>query len=161
MFWCTAGHILWSGTRHVHYATMRMRLERYNNKYRDTIVLPVSAVKNNPDIIWMERDEIRYRGKMFDIKSATQKDGLMIFAGHYDEMDDELFKLLDSLFDNEADRANKNKLPLWYCEAVLQPADLYTRGLYEYTLLRRIVFNVPCIPLHEPSAPFLPPATVA
>ena len=112
--WCMASNIVWLGIRRVQYASQQM--SEHPDKYKDTITLDNYAAK---EVTWVEENEIRYRGRMFDIKKTIQNGKTTVYIGHYDEHDDKLFKWLHALFDEEQTDGHHN-IPLqWKIEATL------------------------------------------
>jgi hypothetical protein len=133
-----------------------VRASKQQNKYRDTLILTIADFRNNTDIVWVKDDEIKYRGKMFDIKRRILKGEDILLVGHYDEKDDKLFRLLKTILEGEGNNG-RDDVPIWHCEALIP---VYTLLLCKAPALPAPVntfFSEPCIPLHKPPAPFLPP----
>jgi hypothetical protein len=116
MMWCCAGGALWQGARSLHYRWVRLEAER---KVKDTIVMHPDA-----EVVWIKKDELRYDGRMFDVKKRIQKEGVVLLVGHYDEKDDKLFASLEKLFGGSAHTRRKTGLhiPIFLPEAVLNDA---------------------------------------
>ena len=97
----------------MHYYSARIDAE---SKMKDTIVL-------HPDarVVWMEKDEVSFEGRMFDVEKRIRKDGVVLLVGHYDEKDDHLFAALERLFGSEARTGRKNpaQIPFFLTEALL------------------------------------------
>jgi len=111
--WCSAGTVVWHGARTMCYRYVRLHQQRKC----DTLHI---AAAETPRLVWVEKDEIRYKGKMFDIKRhIPQEDGSLLLAGHFDETDDKLFKILKKLVDGEREKDSNSQLPVWEYVAVL------------------------------------------
>jgi hypothetical protein len=77
---------------------------------------------HNPDIVWLKKDEVRYRGRMFDISCRLYNpNGTVSLIGHYDKKEDVLFALLNILVDEEDpfDGGGHKIATLWEYVAVL------------------------------------------
>ncbi len=88
-----AGSAVWQGARTVHYHWVRSEGTR---RVRDTILVTAAS-----KAAWLEKDELRYEGRMFDVTARKKvRDGWML-VGRYDEADDEIFGALHRLFDGD------------------------------------------------------------
>ena len=92
-----AGLMVWSGIKKVSYNYVREHRKVIGT--RDTIILTYEAFHNNNTITWLEHDEIRYDGRMFDIKHKQQFGSEIRLIGHYDKFENKLFKLLNNLLE--------------------------------------------------------------
>lgn len=89
--WACAGGVLWQVARIVHYHAVRIGSAEATAA--DTVrVSPASKV------VWIEDDELRLDGRMFDVRSRKKVGADWLLAGHYDAADDEIFSLLHALF---------------------------------------------------------------
>ena len=79
----------------MHYRDVRSS-EWSKNKLRDTICIGGGEMK---DIEWIKKDEIRYKGRMFDIRNEIREEDRLLFVGHYDLKDDHLLKVVYAHFD--------------------------------------------------------------
>ena len=89
--WACAGGVLWQAARIVHYHVVRSGVE--SERLTDTVLLTTTS-----KAVWIEEDELRYEGRMFDVRERTPAGEDWILIGHYDHADDEIFELLHALF---------------------------------------------------------------
>jgi hypothetical protein len=155
--WCSMGIIAWNAARVVsyHYAAR----QRQKAASCDTIIIPGDVFKTNSILQWIEPDEIRYKGKMFDIKTRQQlADGNTMLTGHFDELDDNLFQTLATLFGKEGHPSQNNKHGLfWFCEAVMPLAPIKQNTFFpEKKSIFPFYGHLPIITYH-PDIPYPPP----
>lgn len=124
-----AGSAVWQGARTVHYHWLRSEGARH---VQDTIT--VTAASN---VVWLETDELRYEGRMFDVIIRKRVHEGWVFIGHYDSVDDEIFGFLNRLFDADPLDYDGGENPgVFMPEAVLLTAIQYTaRGDWSPPLL--------------------------
>lgn len=101
------------GLHHWHRAQQQRRLAGIA---ADTIRL---SREEYQQLTARDAKEISYMGRMYDIFSATiTADGVML-AGHYDDFDNELFKILDALLDEGTDMPGHQAPRLFVFTAIL------------------------------------------
>lgn len=89
--WACAGGVLWQAARIVHYHLVRS--EGGDEVAVDTVQLTAAS-----HVVWIEKDELRYEGRMFDVREQKRIGDDWLLIGHYDAADDEIFELLHALF---------------------------------------------------------------
>lgn len=107
LLWACAGGGLWHTARTLHYRWTRAE---DSWKVKDTITIaPGQSVQ------WMEHDELRYEGRMFDVKDRWTRGDALVLAGHFDETDDELFGLLRRMMegDENDESGEQTRLPFF------------------------------------------------
>lgn len=122
--WCSAGMVLWNGARAVCYHVVRVHQQRKC----DTLYVDAALLKGRTaSLVWVKKDEIRYMGKMFDIKRTVKhSDGKIGLIGHYDKTEDKLFKILRKLVGNERQQDMENPVPsVWSFTAILPQVQAY------------------------------------
>lgn len=92
----------------IHYKEVRSS-EWSKNKLRDTISVGPEEMK---DVVWIKKDEIRYKGRMFDIRNEVRVDGKVLIIGHYDLKDDHLLKVVYTHFDKDNTPGNTERQPV-------------------------------------------------
>ena len=99
VFLSQSGPIVWSNVKQLssHYVCEHRKII----SSRDTIILPSSAFNDKHTIVWLEKDEIRYLGNMFDVKLIIKSAQQVKLIGHYDRVEDELFNLLYKLLETD------------------------------------------------------------
>ena len=119
LFWSQSGFVFWQVARNVTY---HFQNARHLSKERDTLILPTDEVGK---LVWVKHDEIRYQGKMFDVKRRFMANGRLVLTGHYDTRDDKLFSWLSKMFDDHSDsKQGKHKVGFWFCDALLPSTEL-------------------------------------
>ncbi len=105
-----------------------------NGKATDTIIVQKSGINA---LVTVDDDEIRYNGKMFDIKNRVIKNGNILLIGHYDSFDNKLYTLLFKLLEPKHTPLRKhdnNVLPFAQYDAILNttlPTTIYyAMGLF-------------------------------
>lgn len=114
-FLSQSGFIVWHSLRTVCYHYLRtLHVE-------ETVTLAIPNEKV-AEIIWVKKDEVRYQGKMFDVKDRSATDTSLLLTGHFDSKDDKLFKWLKHLLENdEEQQSGKQKTSFWFYDAVIHP----------------------------------------
>lgn len=121
-----SGFILWQSARTVCYQYLRTK---QLSKERDTIILTSNEFKN--ELAWIKKDEVRYKGQMFDVKRKFELNGNIILTGHFDKHEDHLFQWLGRLFNDKEPLSNsKHKFQLWFCEALLPTVVMPSRSCF-------------------------------
>jgi hypothetical protein len=69
------------------------------------IVTPAQALQ----LQWTRQNEFSYKGKMYDVVRKTKTDSVITFLCISDEKEDELFKNLENLVNNELGEKSKEK----------------------------------------------------
>jgi hypothetical protein len=153
------GYVLWSSVRTVSYHYVRVH--RSHISVRDTIVIPEAEFINSKDIAWIERDEINYKGQMFDVKSLFKQQGNVVLAGHYDKFENHLFKWLFKLLDSDDgnDSTSKYRKSLqWLPDAIIVTYsftiiyDAITGDSKNFFQVHDFLSRNP-VPLHQPPDP--------
>lgn len=116
--WHQVSFIGFQIARVMHYHNVRNTDPLYKNKLRDTIYLNRNEAKT---IVWIEEDEIRYKGKMFDVKRQLERGDELLLVGHYDSKDDMLLAATFSFFDDtpEPGEHKKDSVRILLFDAVL------------------------------------------
>jgi hypothetical protein len=100
-----------------------------------TVSFPLSKVK------WMEEGrEIMVDGKMFDIKTYTEKNGILIATGVFDEKETRIMELLNNFNDRQQNNLIINLLMLTQTLIVLVFCLLYLS--YQKSILKHFCFLV-------------------
>lgn len=131
MLWCSTFFMLWEGVRNVGYHYVRN--QREFAKVRDTLIIGKKDLGNTAVLQWVKEDEIRYRGRMFDIKQQVEIGGGNIkLIGHFDEWDDQLFKSLVKLLNSERNKSSKQYSGniLWAFDAILPAGYDFVRAVF-------------------------------
>lgn len=106
---CSQGSLALVQLAHfIHYKEVRSS-EWSKNKLRDTISVSREEMK---DLVWIKKDEIRYKGRMFDVRNEVVKDGKVLIVGHYDLKDDHLLRVVYTLFDEDSTPGSKERRPV-------------------------------------------------
>ena len=100
--WACAGGVLWQAARIAHYHAVRWSLEKTSST--DTVRLTTAS-----EVVWIEEDELQFEGCMFDVEERKRVGDEWLLIGHFDRADDEIFKLLDSLFGLESGHRGRTK----------------------------------------------------
>jgi len=146
--WVCAGGAVWQAARTLHYRVVRTEGRR--EAARDTLRIAQGDV-----VHWVEHDEVRFEGRMFDVEQPYREAGCLVLVGHFDDWDAELFAVLDGLFEDDPDGAPR--LRIFLPEALPPPAPfvvsanefsagLVTRISTPGAALRSAVANVPHAP---------------
>lgn len=99
ILWSVSGHVLWNVARQACYTYVHhVKQER---SFRDTLVLHNDVFNDAGKLVWIKKDEIRYLGRMFDIKKQIKNGEVTVLVGHYDDVEHYLYKYLAKLFDDE------------------------------------------------------------
>lgn len=93
-----AGHIFWSLTRQACFQYVHHVLEK--KYFNDTLILSHSSDTNVADLVWLSDNELQYKGRMFDVKQKLETPGNILLVGKYDNFENDLFKLLKKLVDD-------------------------------------------------------------
>lgn len=112
----------------------------------------------------MKEDEISYRGQMFDIKKQINEEGRVVLVGHYDKLENKLFKLLYKWLDDNSGSSSHQKQQTgsyWLTEALIPCA--IRLGLMpaapdrNYALPANIAWcsRTPLPPFHPPKAAYI------
>lgn len=119
--WAMAGHALWDVAGRACYTYVhQLKAER---SFRDTLTLDYQTYHNKSQVVWTKQNEIRYAGKMFDIKKTIQQDNQVVLVGHYDDFEHGLYKSLQKLFDNSDEHPQQNKRVDWTSLIAILPQD--------------------------------------
>ncbi len=145
LLWNQCGYLFWSIARTGCYHYVRQH--RKAIAMRDTIVIDKATYKGNADLVWMKHDEVRYKGQMFDIKHSYERDGYIVLAGHYDKLENKLFKILFKwLANDDDDGKDKHNRQQQWCFDVLLPTHTFSLAYYPSHTVTRF----PAITLHMP-----------
>lgn len=152
--------VLWNGARSVCYHIVRVHQQRKC----DTLYVTAAMLQGKTqDLVWVKKDEIRYFGKMFDIKRKINHPGEKVsLVGHYDKAEDKLFKILRKLVDAEKEQGKENSAQLvWSFIAILpqQPPFLLQMIPGIPVTIPPYVARVYISPRHSPPVP--PPDVAA
>jgi ATPase subunit of ABC transporter with duplicated ATPase domains len=110
--------MVWSGIKKVSYNYVREHRKVIGT--RDTIILSAETFHDNNTITWLEHDEIRYDGKMFDVKHKQQSGDEIRLIGHYDKFENKLFKLLNNLLEPVGkNKQHHQSNTFWLPEAIV------------------------------------------
>jgi hypothetical protein len=117
--WSQVGPVAVLYSRVMHYREIHRSPEAGRNT--DTIFI---SEEDLPDVVWVKKNEIRYHGRMFDIARRMRSNGRVMFTGHYDKKDDNLFAALSSFVGKGGAEHNKDEFHLMLLEfdAVLTDA---------------------------------------
>lgn len=111
-----AGLIMWSCIKKASYTYICQH--SYDINKLDTITLATTTV--NTDLVWLEKDEIQYKGEMFDIKHQYTHNGISYLVGHFDSFEKNLFNVLAELFNDPNKSANSQQsIAVWIFDAIL------------------------------------------
>lgn len=154
MLWSVSGHMLWHVARQTCYNYVHhIKKER---SFRDTLILDDHVFHNPEKIEWVKKDEIRYEGRMFDIKKQTTAGGVTILIGHYDDFEHYLYKCLGKLFDDD-NETQQPKSKQWQTIVALMPERIRHHKLPEYDMLlhsvmwlSRFHYSLNIRPRHNP-----------
>lgn len=153
--WGIAGHLLWSVTRQACYQYVHhVKKER---SFRDTLVLHHNIYYNPHKVEKVKKDEIRYAGKMFDIKREILKGDSILLVGHYDDFEHHLYKSLQNLFDDTGTPFPKTVKQSWLAwSAILTPFPDFTPLLFtrvqehSHRWENNFHYSIDIPPLHAP-----------
>lgn len=114
-----AGFALWDGARVVCYHYVRNH--RQEIAMRDTIAMSVATYKAGNTYTRHKKDEIAYHGQMFDIKKELVRGEIVLLIGHYDKLENKLFKLLHYLLDDDEDdgESSGSSIRIWSIDAII------------------------------------------
>lgn len=105
LIWSQSGFVFLQVAHTVHYHQVRCD-KKEGGKFRDTLIMSRSEYDK---VTWIKDDEIRFGGKMFDVKRTLPLKDKIMLVGHYDTKDDGLFLAINSLFDQDKDVDKHNK----------------------------------------------------
>ena len=92
--------------------------EKLEEEMLHTIVVPVAEVQ------WVKhKKEIRFQGKMFDIKSITEKNDQYIFTGLYDEEETALNNYFEKNTEQKNERGHQVLTTLFQLLQSMYPGD--------------------------------------
>ncbi len=120
--WHHLSFIVFQAARVIHYHHVRSTDPIYKNKLRDTIRMDKKELEQ---ITWIKDDEIRYKGKMFDVKKQLEQNEHVLLIGHYDSKDDMLIAATFSFFDDQpiSGKRKSNSIKLLLFDAVLRMSE--------------------------------------
>jgi hypothetical protein len=110
-----SGFVIWQSARSVCYHLLRSQRE----KTSVTLTIPKSSAYTA--LVWIKPDEVRYQGKMFDIKQRRETSSELVLTGHFDSKEDKLFRWLKNLLEERHQQQGKRKLAFWFFDATLDP----------------------------------------
>jgi hypothetical protein len=113
---CSASFILWNTARTIRYN--HVRSHKLNTSNQQTLIISIADAAS---LVWVEKDEICYKGKLFDVRHQETIGDKIILTGCYDEFEDKLFKILPRIIDNDANTRTKNKKQIlsWVFDAII------------------------------------------
>jgi|GEM_PF-3233855 len=150
LFISQSGLIVWQSMRTVCYHYLR------NLREEQMLTLQISKYAEE-DVVWVKKDEIRYYGKMFDIKQRQETDSSLMLTGHFDSKEDKLFKWLRRLFeDHSHGKKGKNKTVFWTFDATLLIEDVPLFAL-EPVSAKSVSARTNCLFPVAPEIPSPPP----
>ncbi|HEY9176985.1 MAG TPA: hypothetical protein VIN07_04805 [Flavipsychrobacter sp.] len=154
MLWSVSGHVLWHVARQACYNYVHhIKKER---SFRDTLVLDNEVYNDASRLVWVKKDEIRYGGRMFDIKDQIRRGNVTVLIGHYDDFEHHLYKYLGRLFDDDNQPTQKTDKH-WHTLIAVLPEEKVSEHTHAFTSLShtcqwanpfRLSVDVP--PLHNP-----------
>jgi hypothetical protein len=152
------GFVLWTCARKVCYEYVRTH--RMQISSRDTLVVSASDFKGSTALVWMKHDEIRYRGQMFDIMNMRREGDKVKLTGHYDKLENKLFKLLHKWLDDDYEHSNQQpqRYLKWIADAVIIPPFYFSSCV---TIEKKdfIISPVHSWQSRNPATPYHPPKT--
>lgn len=111
-------------------------------------------------MLWMKKDEVRYKDKMFDVKRVLHSGKQVVLIGHYDGFESKLFKLLFRyLGDDNDDADGAQKSPTWLAEAILTYTERLT-FLSRFSVVYLYGDIADAVPSRATTPPYLPPDIV-
>lgn len=154
MLWSVSGHVLWNIARQACYSYVHhIKKER---SFRDTLVLDNQVFNDATKLVWIKKDEIRYEGRMFDIKKQVAGQGVTILIGHYDDFEHHLYKYLGKLFDDDS-QPTKHSNKHWHTFIAVLPGGRVNEHIHTLTYLvhacqwaNQFHSSVAIPPLHNP-----------
>ena len=84
----------------IHQWHRAQQMKRASGISADTLIIPGAEYAA---LIVRDKREINYHGRMYDIVSVTTSGTDVVLSGHFDDFDDELFKLIDSFLGDAPD----------------------------------------------------------
>ena len=122
LFWGQASFVLIQVIRSLHYADMHSG-SLPESKFRDTICTSAEGFR---ELQWQKKDEIRYKGRMFDVKRKLASGDKILLVGHYDKKDDTILQLISALFSGDAPGAGRKLtgIKIFMPEAIMPGAYL-------------------------------------
>lgn len=124
--------------------------------FRDTLVLDNEVFGDAAGLVWVKKDEIRYKGRMFDIKRQLKKGGVTVLVGHYDDAEHYLYKFLGKLFDDD-DSPLQKRGKHWQALTAILPEETNEKTKTQYGFLvcktpwlSRFHYSINIPPLHNP-----------
>lgn len=114
---------------------------RMKGKYRDTLLLPYTEYLT---LTAIDKKEIRYRGRMYDIGSVMRLGDHIRLAGHYDDLDHELFRMIDTFLGGHADASKElRRAAIFLFNGIIpEPPAVCSLGL----AATRAGYGIPAIP---------------
>jgi len=154
MLWSVSGHVWWHVARQTCYNYVHhIKKER---SFRDTLLLDNQVFDDANRLVWVKKDEIRYEGRMFDIKKQIKRGDVTVLIGHYDDFEHHLYKYLGKLFDDDnqpSQEVNKQ----WHTFIAILPHERGTVHVHAVTSLvhtspwtNQFHGSVTIPPLHNP-----------
>lgn len=84
--------------------------------------MDINTFNDNSIVVWTKPNEIRYAGKMFDIKKtfAGEHDKILL-VGHYDDFEHECYKALKRLMGTDKNQPQQNADNSWIALIAILP----------------------------------------
>jgi hypothetical protein len=161
LFCSTGGLIAWNIVRKISYE--HVRSHRNELKFRDTIVVSPQTIKGNAELSWIEHDEIRYHGQMYDIKKQiTLTDGSIMLVGHYDDWDNQLFTSLETLLGSDPGQhpPKERRAFFWLPDAVMPHDQPFSIEYRDFIVRHFSKYDQLFQPKYRPDVPCPPPDVV-
>ncbi len=150
---CNAGYVLWFAARQVCHNYVRQD----NGVIRDSIIISKADFENRSIVKWIEKDEISYEGKMFDIKYQHDEDGIIVLYGTYDSIDSAWIDWLSKLTDDGSDESVKWDQIFTSVFDTLAPEVHLTQHISPYTIAVQNPAIVSFLPSQFTAFLFRPP----
>ncbi len=120
---CLALAFIWGNTgssclEAVHQWHRREQTRRVATHSADTIRLSESEYAA---LTALDRHEIRYEGRMYDITGVSYSADGVVLSGHYDDFDRELFKLIDAFLGETGGAAQEHRRQLIFVFSGILP----------------------------------------
>jgi hypothetical protein len=119
IFLSQSGLIIWSNIKQLSSQYVTEHQKQINS--RDTIVLSSAVFHDKHTIQWLQKNEVRYLGNMFDIRLILKSEGQIKLIGHYDRVENKLYNLLSQLLETDKKNGTNNitKYQFEFSDAVL------------------------------------------
>ncbi len=145
---------------YVHWAEIRqeIKIKLKNSVPKDELTKIVVSSANAQELQWTRKNEFSYNGKMYDVVSSIKTDSVTTHLCISDEKEDELFKNLEDLVNNELGKKSKEKNTSkkasyffkLFCDTIGNEQCMLTNSEFRFNAFRKVFYTNPALKLFAP-----------